>query len=195
LEPRAQKSVKSKENCSRMKREETEKGEESDSAEGLVRELAAERKRNEELLTRLKYAQADLENYRKRVDKETKEAQEALVRTLLGRILVVQDELDLAAKHADAEDSELSEGIGMVRRNLESALESVGVERIDSVGKPFDPTVHEAVERVQGTTSGEDMVVEEVRPGFMFRGQLLRPSMVKVELAAKAAKEEASASE
>ena len=195
MEPRAQKSVKSKENRSRMKREETEKGEESDSAEGLVRELAAERKKNEELLTRLKYAQADLENYRKRVDKETKEAQEALVRTLLGRILVVQDELDLAAKHADAEDSELSEGIGMVRRNLESALESVGVERIDSVGKPFDPTVHEAVERVQGTTSGEDMVVEEVRPGFMFRGQLLRPSMVKVELAAKAAKEEASASE
>jgi len=195
LEPRAQKSVKSKENRSRMKREETEKGEESDSAEGLVRELAAERKKNEELLTRLKYAQADLENYRKRVDKETKEAQEALARTLLGRILVVQDELDLAAKHADAEDSELSEGIGMVRRNLESALESVGVERIDSVGKPFDPSVHEAVERVQGTTSGEDVVVEEVRPGFMFRGQLLRPSMVKVELAAKAAKEEASASE
>jgi molecular chaperone GrpE len=176
---------------------ESENSEEvDDSPEGQVemlkQELAKEKKRNEELLTRLKYMQADLENYRKRMDKEMKEAGESLARTLVARLLVVQDELDLAAKHAEGGDGsgELKEGIGMVRKNLESALDSVGVMRIDAVGKPFDPALHEAVAKVQGGSQGEDMVVEEIRPGFTFRGQLLRPSMVKVELASKAAKEE-----
>lgn len=161
--------------------------------ETLKQELSAEKERNEELLTRLKYMQADLENYRKRMDKEMKEAGESLTRSLLARLLVVQDELDLAAKHAEGggEGGELREGIGMVRRNLQAALESVGVERIDCVGRPFDPALHEAVEKAQGASSGEDMVVEEVRPGFTFRGQLMRPSMVKVELGSKSAKAEA----
>lgn len=165
--------------------------------ETLKRELGHERKLNGELLTRLKYAQSDLENLRKRMDKEMKEAGESLARSLAAKMLVVQDELDLAVKHAQGGhvDGELSEGIAMVRRNLGSALQSVGVERIDSVGRPFDPSMHEAVEKVQGTSPGADKVVEEVRAGFTFRGQLLRPSMVKVELAQKAAKQEAKANE
>ena len=172
--------------------EATEPGEER-----LRRELADEKRRNEELLTRLKYSQADLDNYRKRVEKELKDAGELLARDLVTRLLVVQDELDLAVKHATRGkgNGELTEGIRMVQRNLRAALGSVGVERIDSVGRPFDPAIHEAVEKVQGDGSGPDLVVEEVRPGFTFRGQLLRPSMVKVELAAKAAKEEAKANE
>ena len=159
--------------------------------EALKQELAEEKKRYDELLTRLKYAQADLENLRKRMDKELKEAGESLTKTLVARLLVVQDELELAAKHAGGRTGgrELNEGIDMVIKNLEAALESVGVERIGAVGKPFDPSVHEAVEKTQGD-SERDMVVEEIRPGFTFRGQLLRPSMVKVELASKPAKEE-----
>ena len=157
----------------------------------LKQELADEKKRNDELLTRLKYMQADLENIRKRMDKELKEAGESLAKSLVVRLLVVQDELELASKHAEGGSGggELNEGIGMIRKNLEAALESVGVERIDAVGKPFDPSVHEAVEKAKGETE-RDMVVAEVRPGFTFRGQLLRPSMVKVELASKPAKEE-----
>jgi molecular chaperone GrpE len=158
--------------------------------EALRQELAQERKKNEELLTRLMYTQADFENYRKRVDKEMKDAGESLTKGLVARLLVVQDELDLATKHAKggAANAELREGIGMVKKNLEAALESVGVERIDAVGKPFNPALHEAVEKAQGE-GDRDLVVEEIRPGFTFRGQLLRPSMVKVELASKSAKE------
>ena len=171
-----------------MKKEETG-GEE---VEGLKRELANQKKRSEELLTRLKYTQADLENYRKRMDKEARDASESLTRSLLAKLIVVQDELDLAARHV--EDGEpggaLKEGIAMVRSNLRSALESVGVERIEAVGRPFDPAFHEAVEKIQGDSPGKDMVVEEVRAGFTFRGQLLRPTMVKVELASGRAKEE-----
>lgn len=163
----------------------------------LNEELSSEKKRNEELLTRMKYMQADLENYRKRMEKEMKEAGESLARTLVGKLLTVQDELDLAVKHAKKgkADGEIIEGLGMVRRNLEAALESVGVERIESVGMQFDPSLHEAVEKVQGRAPGKDIVLEEVRPGYTFRGQLLRPSMVKVELGSRAAKEEAKANE
>ena len=170
-----------------------EAGEPKEEAEELKRELAEQKQRNDELLTRLKYAQADLENLRKRMDRELKDAEESAARSLLTRLLVVQDELDLAAKHSEegghAGDS-LKEGIAMVRRNLLTALEAVGLERIESVGKPFDPAVHEAVEKVQGGSQSKDMVVEEVRPGFTFRGTLLRPSMVKVELASRAPGEE-----
>jgi len=176
-----------------LETESREEAGEKDEVGRLKQELAAEKKRNEELLTRLKYAQADLENYRKRMDKELKDAGESVARSLVAKLLVVQDELDLAAKHAKESEGNgdtLQEGIAMVRRNLRSALESVGLERIDSVGKPFDPAVHEAVEKVQGNSKGKDMVIEEVRPGFMFRGTLLRPSMVKVELASKSAEEE-----
>ncbi len=165
--------------------------------ERLEQDLAEERKRSEDLLTRLKYLQADLENQRKRMDRELKVAGESLARSLLTRLLVVQDELDLAVRHADGngDGKELKEGIAMVRRNLWSAMESAGLERIECLGKPFDPAHHEAVEKVQGKSAGEDRVVEEVRPGFMFRGQLLRPSMVKVELALKEAKQEAKTNE
>jgi molecular chaperone GrpE len=163
----------------------------------LKQELAIERKRSEELLTRMKYLQADLENQRKRMDRELKVAGESLTRSLLARLMVVQDELDLAVKHAEEEgdSKELNEGIAMIQRNLWSAMESAGVERIDCVGKPFDPTLHEAVEKVQGKSAGGDKVVEEVRPGFMFRGQLLRPSMVKVELGMKETEQEAKTNE
>ena len=166
--------------------------------EQLKQALAEERRRNEDLLNRLKYVQADLENQRKRMDREMKEAGESLARSLLSRLLVVQDELDLAAKHAEEEqhgEETLKEGIEMVSRNLRTALQSVGLERIESVGRPFDPSVHEAVAKVQGKAAGDDMVVEEVRPGYKFRGQLLRPSMVKVELGLKEARQEAKTSE
>ena len=170
---------------------------EKDSLEALEFELEVERKRNEELLNRLKYAQADFDNYRKRVDKELKDAGEFLARSLVSRLLVVQDELDLAVKHAKAGSggAEMMEGLTMVQRNLLSTLQAVGVEKIDAAGKPFDPSVHEAVSKAQGSAPGPDMVLEEVRPGFVFRGQVLRPSMVKVQLATKPAGEEARADE
>jgi len=175
-----------------LEQKDSEGAEESpeEQVEALKRELADEKKKNGELLTRLMYTQADFENYRKRMDKEMKDAGESLAKSLVTRLLVVQDELDLAAKHVKSGkgDSELKEGIGMVKNNLEAALESVGVERIEAVGRPFDPSVHEAVAKTQGA-SERDMVAEEVRPGFKFRGQLLRPSMVKVELASKPTKE------
>ncbi len=167
-----------------------------EGAEALEQELASEKKRNDELLTRLKYIQADLENYRKRAEKEVGEAGESSVRGLVTRLLVVMDELDLAVKHAggDGDSGNLGEGIKMVQKNLWGTLESAGLQRIEALGKEFDPSMHEAVEKVQGD-GDEDTVVEELRPGYSFRGRIIRPSMVKVQLAKRKPAEEAKASE
>lgn len=152
--------------------------------------LAQEKKRSEELLMKLKYLQADFENHRKRADKEMREVEEASVRGLVLKLLSVLDELGLATENAKSgKGGELLEGIKMVHKNLNAVLESEGLRKIKAVGEPFDPKVHEAVEKVEGSSKG-DVVVGEIRPGYMFRGQVIRPSMVKVELASKVAKVE-----
>jgi molecular chaperone GrpE len=158
-----------------------------DKGEGaeLKTALDEERKRNEEYLTRLKYLQADFENYRKRAEKELKDAVDSSLRGLVTTLLSTLDELELAIENAQKgkQGGELLDGLKMVQKNLISSLEAAGLSRIDCVGKPFDPSFHEAVERVEGSSVEKDTVGKEIRPGYTFRGVVIRPSMVKVELA------------
>ncbi|MGP8125499.1 MAG: nucleotide exchange factor GrpE [Nitrososphaerales archaeon] len=160
-------------------------------------QLAKEKGREAELLNRLKYMQADFENFRKRTEKDMRETEENSSKGLVLRLLSVLDELDLAVKHSkeDAGRAELQEGVEMVQKNLYSALESAGLQKIEPVGQPFDPTRHEAIAKVQGSSAGSDIVVEELRTGYTFRGRVIRPSMVKVELATKEPVEGGKASE
>ena len=152
----------------------------------LEKTLEEERKRNEEYLTSLRYLQADFENYRKRVDREIRELEEFSTLGLVRKLIPVLDDLDLAVASATkAEDKGLLEGVKMVQKNLSSALESEGLQRIKAVGEHFDPSAHEAVDKVQGKDNSEDMVVEEMRKGYTFKGKVLRPSAVKVEMAAR----------
>jgi molecular chaperone GrpE len=176
----------------------TATGEDSGAPENEGAEaLDAAKTREAELLTRLKYMQADFDNYRKRVEKDAKEKEESSSKGLVIKLLSVLDELDLAAKHTkeEAGRAELQEGIEMVQRHLYGALEEAGLRRIEALGQPFDPSVHEAVAKVQGAAPGQDMVVEELRAGYTLRGRVLRPSMVKVELAMKEQVEEGKAVE
>jgi molecular chaperone GrpE len=155
-----------------------------DKAQRLMDE---EKRRSEDYLTRLKFLQADFENYRKRVDREMRDVEDFSISGLMKKLLPVLDDLDLAVASAEsnADGKSLLEGIGMVRKNLGSVLQSEGLDSIDALGKPFDPERHEAVERVDGTTQKEDTVVGEIRKGYIFKNKVLRPSMVKVESAVK----------
>jgi molecular chaperone GrpE len=150
--------------------------------------LEQERRRSEELLSKMKYLQADFENYRKRMEKEIQDVEEHSLRGLVTRLLTVLDELELAVANAERSDQKpaVSEGIRMVYGNLSSVMKSAGLKKIEAVGMPFDPKLHEAVEKAQGSPE-RDVVVEEIRSGYTFRSEVLRPSMVKVELAPKKA--------
>lgn len=146
-----------------------------------------EKRRSEDYLRRLKYLQADFENYRKRVDREMRDVEDFSTSNLIKKLLPALDDLDLAIASADqGHDAKgLLEGVVMVRKNLASALQSEGLRDIEAVGKPFDPDLHEAVERVDGTTGSTDMVIGEIRKGYILKNRVLRPSMVKVESASK----------
>jgi molecular chaperone GrpE len=150
-------------------------------------ELSEEKRKNEDYLTRLKYLQADFENYRKRADKELKDKVDSSLRGLVTSLLTTLDELDLAIENIQKgeHNGELLDGLKMVQKNLVSSLEAAGLSKIDCVGKPFDPSLHEAVEKVEGSSVEKDTVREEIRPGYAFRGRVIRPSMVKVELAVR----------
>jgi molecular chaperone GrpE len=154
-------------------------------------ELSEEKRKNEEYLTRLKYLQADFENYRKRADKELKDKVDSSLRGLVTTLLSTLDELELAIENTQKgeHNGELLDGLKMVQRNLVSSLERAGLSKIDCVGKPFDPSLHEAVEKVEGSSLEKDTVKEEIRPGYEFRGRVIRPSMVKVELAPRTPEE------
>jgi len=157
---------------------------------GYVTLLAELQKKNQQLSTSLNYLQADFENYRKRAEKEMKEVEVFAASRLVTKLLSVLDELELAISNAQSsQDSTLLDGIKMVYKGLSSVLEKEGLQRIEAVGKPFDPDLHEAVETVAGDPGGEATVVEEIRKGFLFKNQVIRPSMVKVKLVSPAVHE------
>ncbi len=140
-------------------------------------ELKEALERNEELVTRLKYLQADFENYRKRAARET----EALVRlaneALVARLLSVLDDFDAALAHLDGE---AAKGMHMVHENLMKALQAAGLEEIPAEGKPFDPYLHDCVQQVEDPEFKEGVVKEVIRKGYRLEDRILRPAQVVV---------------
>ena len=181
-------------------RRRTEETDDQDETLKLVQETARlgsllkeERMRSEDYLNRLKYLQADFENYRKRIDREIQGIEDFSTTRLIRSFLPIIDALDIAvaSNEGSGKDNPLLEGVRMVYKNLVSVLETEGLKRIDAVGRSFDPELHEAVERVKGRASrGGDIVVEEIRGGFTFKGKILRASMVKVALGSNGKNEE-----
>jgi len=156
--------------------------ENSKSVEELEKALSEQHKLADDYLNRLRYLQADFENYKRRIEKEIPLKSEAGARRMATELLVVLDELDCAleAGRKAGENEAVVEGVEMVRKKLVSILEKEGLKRIEAVGEKFDPNKHEALMRVESSNEEEGMIVEEIRPGYTFKGQVIRPSLVKV---------------
>jgi len=149
----------------------------------LQKLLEAEKKRSEDYLTRLKYLQADFENFKKRVDRQMEEVKKYCTERLVIQLLDVQDELEMALKTAESSDSaqSLIEGVQMTLKKLRKVLEQEGVSPITcEEGKAFDPSRHQVVAAVERDDVEEDVVVEEVRKGYKMKDKVIRPSIVKV---------------
>jgi molecular chaperone GrpE len=123
-------------------------------------------------------AAAEMENYKKRVERRYADEAQAERRRLLRAFLAVADNLERALAHADA-DGALAEGVRLTYQDLQSLLSQEGVEPLVAVGHPFDPQVHEAVAVVPGN-GGQAVVVDETQKGYLYRGELLRPAQVIV---------------
>lgn len=130
----------------------------------------------------LKRLKAEFENYRKRVLKEQTDLVERASAHLVGRLLTVLDNFDLAVSAAEeTKDFEkMLKGLELVYGELKEVLRQEGLEPIEAKGRPFDPNLHEAALEVGGDESGELVVADVLRPGYSFKGRILRPAMVKV---------------
>ena len=148
----------------------------------LKEELGAEQVKAKDYLNRLKYLQADFENYRKRVDRELAEVSQRSNEKLIANLLTIMDDLERTIETGKTTDNTdmLLKGVEMVYRNLGTVLEREGLIRIEVLGKPFDPNVHEILARVPTKDHEEGTVIEEARKGFMFKGRVMRPSIVKI---------------
>lgn len=135
--------------------------------------IAAERDEYRELAQRI---QADFENYKKRILKQQTEHLERAAEVLVEKLLPVLDTADLALAHDEGDES-LQQVVGALR----DALAKEGLDRIDPVGKAFDPTEHDAVMHEPGEEGAEPVVSEVMRAGYRWKGRVLRPAMVKVQ--------------
>ena len=138
----------------------------------------------DELRATAQRLQADFENYRKRVTRQSEETATRVAADLAGALLPALDALDLAEAHLDL-DGEVSvetKALIAARSLLSDALGKQGLEQIPGAGTPFDPTLHDAVAHAEGDGTEEGPVVDEVlRAGYLFRGTVVRPAMVRVK--------------
>jgi molecular chaperone GrpE len=138
------------------------------------------RQRDEYLLA-LQRTQADFENYRKRIARLQDEQSARAAAVLVSKLLPVLDTLDLAEAHLNEslDVSEDGKALRASRAMLMDILGKEGLERLDRADVPFDPSVHDAVAHTEGE-GGETMVEEVFRSGYRWKGQVLRPAMVRV---------------
>src|SRR6266516_156570 len=148
---------------------------------GSADELEAARKEAAELKEHLQRLAADFDNYRTRMLTEQTRAVEMASEPLVRRLLEVLDEFDLALTAAEKKpDCDKCLPVGeLVYAKLKAILGSEGLERTEAGGKPFDPTLHEALMQ-GGEAEGEPVVADVLRPGYTMKGRVIRPAGVKV---------------
>ena len=161
-----------------------------------LKEALAQR---DEYLDSLRRLQAEFENYKKRVAKQQSDQVARAALSLVDKLLPVLDTLDLATSHIGNAESADGRALVAASGQLRDVLAKEGLERIDPLGEEFDPNAHEAVGQVAAEAGedaaagpagseeaaavaapGEPVVAEVMRPGYRWRGAVVRPAMVMV---------------
>lgn len=125
---------------------------------------------------------AELENFKKRIQREKEEATRYANETLIRDLLPVLDNLERAVEHAKGggNGEPLVEGVEMVLKGFLDVLNKHGVTQVSAVGERFDPERHEAMAQVESDSHEPNTVVEEYHKGYLLLERLLRPSLVSV---------------
>lgn len=152
-------------------------------AAGPGQELAQAREEAAEFRDRFIRASAELDNIRKRHQRELSERARYDGASLAAEILPAVDDLERALEHAGEGSAGVSGGVEMVLKGLLAALKRNGVERIEAAGKAFDPAEHEAVAMVDNAEVAPNTVVSVFRAGYRMHDRLLRAAMVSVSKA------------
>lgn len=131
------------------------------------------------LFDRLARLQAEFDNARKREAKERTDFRDYATANAVEQFLPVVDNFQLALKSTGSAE-QMRSGVELIVKQMEEALKSLNVQPVETVGAPFDPRVHEALEMVERNDLPDHQVFEEVRRGYKIRERLLRPALVRV---------------
>ncbi len=141
-------------------------------------QLKAER---DALLDRLARLQAEFDNARKRAVREQQEFREFAAADAIRNFLPILDSFERALKAGGGSNSnDFRNGVELIYRQFQDALQKIGVQPIPALGQAFDPRVHEAVEMVDTTEVADHQVFDELQRGYKYKDRLLRPAMVRV---------------
>lgn len=153
------------------RKEETER-EEKDSKLAKIEEL------NDKLIRNM----AEFDNFRKRTEKEKQAMFDMGAKNIVDKLLPIIDNFERGLKNppVDGEAKMFFDGMDMIYKQLIKNLEEAGVSPIECIGKEFDPNFHNAVMHIEDENVGENIIIEELQKGYMYKDSVLRYSMVKV---------------
>ncbi|MCL1873038.1 MAG: nucleotide exchange factor GrpE [Clostridiales bacterium] len=182
LEENGKEGVREEEmNCNETEieaKDQVEEGEPEPSSEERLAELCREQEEQKERYLRL---QADFDNFRKRSRQEKEDWAKFANADLLTSLLPVLDNFERALQmQAGDADKSFSEGVEMIYRIFFAALQQAGLEAAPGLGQDFDPQWHEAIGQEEVCEAEKGKIVLEVQKGYLLKGRLLRPAMVKV---------------
>jgi molecular chaperone GrpE len=162
---------------------------EIEDVESLKQALAEATEKAEGYLANWQRTQADFINYKRRNEQEREEFSKFANATLILSLLPVLDDFERALASIPAKPSRLNwvDGIRLIERKFRASLEAQGLTLIEALGKPFDPSLHEAVRQDRGE---EGIVIEELQKGYKLHDRVIRPTMVVVGNGEAAVKED-----
>jgi molecular chaperone GrpE len=152
--------------------------EESAQGDDQMKKVSAEL---DDLRQTLLRRQADFDNYRKRVEKERGEDSKRATARVIESLIPVVDSFEHAlAAHKEDEYAGYRKGFELIYKQLLDNFARLGVERIEPLGKPFDPHMHQAMDRTETTEHADGTILEVFQPAYVYHGRVLRPAMVRV---------------
>ncbi len=163
-------------------KKEQENNQDNNNEEKVIIETPEEAKLKQELeetTDKFKRLMAEFDNYKKRNTKERENMYNSILADIISAFLPVMDNLEKAA-NANSQDEGYKQGIELVVRQFSDVLTANGLEIIETVGKTFDPELHEAVSSVTDENLGPQEIKEEFRKGYKIRGKVIRHAMVSV---------------
>lgn len=148
----------------------------------LEKELASEQEEKEKYINRLQRLQADFSNYKKRIEKEKKRANQQATKELVEDLLPIIDNFERALNTSQdsKEVADVLTGVEMIYKQLVELLHKKGVEEIATVGEEFDPNLHEAAMTEESEEYESGVIIEEMQPGYKLDDLVIRPAMVKI---------------
>ena len=170
----------------------TEETVETEAVEGTVEEPEEQQEKEDkkdpkdekiqELTDRLQRLMAEFDNYRKRTEKEKLAQYDLGVSGTVAKLLPMVDSFDrgLASVKDSDPESPVVAGMDLIYKQLQKAMEEIGVEPMNAEGKPFDPNFHNAVLQVENDELESGTVAAELMKGYMYKGKVVRPATVSV---------------